>query len=389
MSDFSLMGAIECGIVKLPRVPVAENIPGDDMPMFRNLWENIRKDMPRKGRGKAARLDPLALPTRLLTALEALDGHYEKTFRLWEEEKIAVPPWFIVVCNNTSTSELVYDYISGFRRQNDDGSSTFHQGRLALFQNFDQHGNPLPRPDTLLIDSEQLESSEALDDDFRDMAADEIERFRQEIVERTGDRRAAESLSDQELLREVMNTVGRQRGPAEHLARTHRERARLAHDVLRAAGELPQDRAGAADRHGAAAARAHRRGSAGHRCPPAPPSLARACRDSVARDGPRRSAGGRARHDQPEALAGVHPVGMERGRRCPAARFLGGVPRRRSSRPEDAAAREPTGGALGGLRKRTNRAQDAEPRHASTRARDRLLVTGVTPASEFLQDLSG
>jgi hypothetical protein len=25
MSDFSLMDAIECGIVKLPRVPVAEN----------------------------------------------------------------------------------------------------------------------------------------------------------------------------------------------------------------------------------------------------------------------------------------------------------------------------------------------------------------------------
>src|SRR4051812_26195742 len=51
MSDFSLMDAIECGIVKLPRVPVAQNIPGDEMPMFRNLWENIRKDMPKKGRG--------------------------------------------------------------------------------------------------------------------------------------------------------------------------------------------------------------------------------------------------------------------------------------------------------------------------------------------------
>jgi type III restriction enzyme len=64
MSDFSLMDAIECGIVKLPRVPVAENIPGNDMPMFRNLWENIRNEMPKKGRGKAATLDPLALPAR-------------------------------------------------------------------------------------------------------------------------------------------------------------------------------------------------------------------------------------------------------------------------------------------------------------------------------------
>lgn len=210
MSDFSLMDAIECGIVKLPRVPVAENIPGSDMPMFRNLWENIRKDMPKKGRGKAQSLDPLALPTRLQTALQALYGHYEKTFRLWEEAGISVPPCFIIVCNNTSTSKLVYDFISGFHRQNDDGSSTLENGRLELFRNFDEHGNPLPRPNTLLVDSEQLESGEALDEDFRGMAADEIERFRRESIERTGDRQAADKLSDQELLREVMNTVGRQ-----------------------------------------------------------------------------------------------------------------------------------------------------------------------------------
>ena len=41
------------------------------------------------------------------------------------------------------------------------------------------------------------------------MAADEIDRFRREIIQRTGDVRAAENLSDQDLLREVMNTVGK------------------------------------------------------------------------------------------------------------------------------------------------------------------------------------
>lgn len=209
MSDFSLMDAIECGIVKLPRVPVAENIPGNEMPMFRNLWENIRKDMPKKGRGKASELDPLALPTRLQTALQALYGHYEKTFKLWQDFNIQVPPCFIIVCNNTSTSKLVYDSISGFHRQNEDGSTTLENGRLALFRNFDEHGNPLARPNTLLIDSEQLEAGDALDDNFRAMASDEIERFRREIIQRTGDAQAAEKLSDQELLREVMNTVGK------------------------------------------------------------------------------------------------------------------------------------------------------------------------------------
>ena len=209
MCDFSLMDAIECGIVKLPRVPVADNIPGGDMPKFRNLWEHIRADMPKKGRGKAEHLDPLSLPVELQTALEALYGHYAKTFNLMKEAGINVPPCFIVVCNNTSTSKLVYDFISGFHRENDDGSTTLENGRFELFRNFDEHGNPYPRPRTLLIDSEQLESGNALDKDFRNMAADEIERFRREIVERTGDPRQAENISDPDLLREVMNTVGK------------------------------------------------------------------------------------------------------------------------------------------------------------------------------------
>ena len=210
MSDFSLMDAIECGIVKLPRVPVAENIPGEEMPVFRDLWKNISKDMPKKGRGSNQELDPLKLPTRLQTALQALYGHYEKTFKLWEDSGIKVPPCFIVVCQNTAISKLVYDFISGFHRKNDDGTSTLENGRLPLFRNFDETtGNPLPRPNTLLIDSEQLEAGDALDDKFHDMAADEIERFRREIVERTGDARAGDNITDQELLREVMNTVGK------------------------------------------------------------------------------------------------------------------------------------------------------------------------------------
>jgi type III restriction enzyme len=209
MSDFSLMDAIECGIVKLPRVPIADNIPGHEMPMFRDLWTHIRKDMPRKGRGKAGSLDPLKLPTPLLTALDALYGHYVKTFELWQKEGLDVPPCFIVVCNNTATSKLVFDYISGFHRAHDDGSTTLENGRLPLFRNFDEHGNPLGRPRTLLIDSEQLESGEALDDRFHEMASEEIDLFRRQIMDRTGDRQRADKITDEDLLREVMNTVGK------------------------------------------------------------------------------------------------------------------------------------------------------------------------------------
>jgi type III restriction enzyme len=192
VSDFSLMDAIECGIVKLPRVPVAQNIPGGEMPIFRDLWENIKKDMPKKGRGKARSLDPLSIPILLQNALQALYGHYAKTFELWKNAEIDVPPCFIVVCNNTSTSKLVYDYISGFER----ADGTFENGKLELFRNFDEYGNPFGKPRTLLIDSEQLESGEGLDDTFRKAATEEIERFRRERVERSGDANQGENISD-------------------------------------------------------------------------------------------------------------------------------------------------------------------------------------------------
>ena len=209
MSDFSLMDAIECGIVKLPRVPVADNVPDGEMPVFRNLWEHIGKYLPKHGRSKSSLLDPLELPTKLKTALEALYGRYEQVFELWQEANIDVHPCFIVVCNNTATSKLVYDYIAGFHREDADDSGSLVHGQLPLFRNFDEAGRPFGRPRTLLIDSRQLESGDALDRKFRDAAADEIEQFRRDIVVRTGDLQRAEKLTDQDLLREVMNTVGK------------------------------------------------------------------------------------------------------------------------------------------------------------------------------------
>ncbi len=208
VSDFSLMDAIESGIVKLPRVPVADNMPGGKAPIYRNLWEHIAKDLPKKGRAKSGTLDPLKLPPELQTAIHALYGHYEKTFDLWRQAGIETPPVFIVVCNNTASSQLVHEWIAGWDREEEGEKRNIHQGHLALFRNYDTYGNRLPRPATLLIDSEQLESGEALDPQFRDMAEAEIEQFKREMRER-GNSAEAEKINDQDLLREVMNTVGK------------------------------------------------------------------------------------------------------------------------------------------------------------------------------------
>jgi type III restriction enzyme len=199
------MDAIECGIVKLPRVPVAENIPGDEMPMFRNLWENIRKDMPKKGRGQvetSIRSNSRHAANRAAGAVRAL----REDLRALGGSRHHVPPCFIIVCQNTAISKLVYDYVSGFRRRTTD--AILENGRSRSSATSTSTGNPLPRPNTLLIDSEQLEAGEALDKSFRAMAADEIERFRRERSSARATR-GRENITDQELLREVMNTVGK------------------------------------------------------------------------------------------------------------------------------------------------------------------------------------
>lgn len=208
VSDFSLMDAIECGIVKLPRVPVNDNANADNTPVYRNLWENIREDMPKKARMNSKdALDPSDLPPTLINAIDELYGHYEKTDAVWRENDMDRPPCFIFVCQNTAISKLVYDFISGYESPEPD--STFHPAHCKLFSNYDDYGHPLAKPNTILVDSAQLESGEGLSDQFSKVAAKELAVYKRELVERSGDARAAENLKPQDILREVMNTVGK------------------------------------------------------------------------------------------------------------------------------------------------------------------------------------
>ncbi len=218
VSDFSLMDAIESGIVKVPRIPVLDDAVSGELPKFRDVYNYIRKDNPRalpaKGRGKQAKgaMDPQNLPALLGEAIGALYKHYATIFGLWEKEpELARPPVFIVVCNNTATSKLVYDWISGYEvseGESDKKQTRLVKGALRLFSNVDEDGRWLPRFRSLLIDSEQLESGEALSDDFRKLAVREIDEFKRELRLRN-DPRDPDELTDADILREVMNTVGR------------------------------------------------------------------------------------------------------------------------------------------------------------------------------------
>ena len=212
VSDFSLIDAIESGIVKVPRVPVSDNTMEGEQPTYRGLWLRIRDHLPKKGR-KTEELDEQPqLPVELEGAINSLYSNYKGYYELWEnntdaQAKGLTPPVFIVVCNNTSVSKLVYNYIAGWDKTLSNGSTVIVPGQLPIFNN-ESGGTWSHRPNTILVDSEQLESGEGMSPEFKQIASREIEEFKAEYRARFPGR-DVEALSDEDLLREVMNTVGK------------------------------------------------------------------------------------------------------------------------------------------------------------------------------------
>lgn len=212
VSDFSLIDAIESGIVKVPRVPVADDAMNGDMPTYRNLWYRIRDGLPKKGRGTEEIGEEPVLPAQLDGALDSLYSNYLKVFKQWEEDEDALekgntPPVFIVVCNNTNVSKMVYNHISGWEKTLNDENKVLVPGKLPLFSNV-ENGRWLSRPRTILVDSEQLESGEGLKAEFKKIASVEIEQFKNDYRIRFPGRNV-DALTDDDILREVMNTVGK------------------------------------------------------------------------------------------------------------------------------------------------------------------------------------
>jgi type III restriction enzyme len=219
VSDFSLIDAIECGIVKVPRVPVADDAMVGEQPMYRNLWYRIREDLPKRGRTAEKVKNEPKLPQELEGALQSLYGNYVRYYEKWEAEAADIdastPPVFIVVCNNTSVSKLVYDYVAGWEKELKGGETVLVPGKLELFSNV-RDGNWLPRPNTILVDSRELESGEGMSATFKRIAKKEIDDFKSEYRLRFPGR-DADALTDEDLLREVMNTVGKSGKLGEHI----------------------------------------------------------------------------------------------------------------------------------------------------------------------------
>ena len=240
VSDFGLIEAVESGLVKIPFLPTRDDTQEIDLPVLRNLYEHIKdKGLPKAGRktakarakaeGKKFVEEPPHLPEILQAALKQFYEHYQDEYENRRHSAAAArtdqllfedsPPVFIVVCNNTSVSKEVYKYLAGYEIPSEDESQPpqIVSGRYELLSNYDPVSNqPRNKPPTLLIDSDALENSGQIDDEFKRVFAPEIKRFKEEYA-RVHGQGAAERIEDGAILREVVNTVGKRNALGAHI----------------------------------------------------------------------------------------------------------------------------------------------------------------------------
>ena len=220
-TDFGLVEAIESGLVKIPYLPEKDDTQQLDMPVLRNLYEHVKDHLPKMGKATERKEQGAAyverkpdLPQLLVAALDQLVTHYEDYDQGVRErgerrpELLSTPPVLIVVCNNTGVSKEVYKHLAGYEYTDPKHGRRVAQGHHAIFSNYLADSTPKHRPPTLLIDSDALENSGQVNEEFRRVFKDEIAQFRQEYRRLYADRNA-DDLTDADLLREVVNTVGR------------------------------------------------------------------------------------------------------------------------------------------------------------------------------------
>ncbi len=112
VSDFGLLDAIECGIVKVPHVPTWDN-RGQIEPKYKRLYQEVKGRLPRSEKELSQAGQGVGLLQEVQDALETLAGQWKKDKEEWERIGREVPPVMIVVCSNTAVAALIADYLSG------------------------------------------------------------------------------------------------------------------------------------------------------------------------------------------------------------------------------------------------------------------------------------
>ncbi len=163
VSDFGLVDAIECGIVKIPRMPV-EDDTGALIPKYFNLWKWINDRLPAQEKATARRKPkPEAVVREAEGALQTLAGEWQKKFEEMQKENFKIPPVLIAVCDNTKIAERLYEFIA-------------FEGNVLP----DYFKNSPEKENTLRIDTKLLEKAEFADEGQSKQEA--AEQLRQKVA---------------------------------------------------------------------------------------------------------------------------------------------------------------------------------------------------------------
>ena len=111
VSDFGLVDAIECGIVKIPRVPVADDSGALDPKYFR-LWDTIMAKLPAgELEGPRRKAKPESVWREAQPAAITLASEWQEELK-FRDAAVEVPPVMIVVCDNTDLAREAFENIS-------------------------------------------------------------------------------------------------------------------------------------------------------------------------------------------------------------------------------------------------------------------------------------
>lgn len=190
VSDFGLIDAIECGITKVPRLPVEDNSgrkddAGRPDPKYFRLWKNI-KEQARPNEKVRNTIKPEAVFTYAQDALGTLAGQWRTRYQeIMANDPAAVPPVMIIVCDTTETSQIFFEKISGQRETEFTDPAT---GKTVKQTTYNQSpllpelANSETEEVTIRIDSKRLNQLDAEGDESKDEAAKRL----REIIDTVG-----------------------------------------------------------------------------------------------------------------------------------------------------------------------------------------------------------
>jgi type III restriction enzyme len=124
VSDFSLLEAIESGLVKIPQLPM-QDPSGAKTPAYFNIWRWVQEKA--EADGFTGDLAPQDVIRYAAQPIVLLADEWRKTAEAWRAQfaegrrRTAVPPVFIIVCRNTALAKLLYEWLA-------EGEGGFGQG---------------------------------------------------------------------------------------------------------------------------------------------------------------------------------------------------------------------------------------------------------------------